>query len=126
MPAETLPTHTFTVISFHPDQGQSWATLTIGLGEVALASLSGKPLSTHRRGPVTVVTARFAPPWWRIAVILHGDILGGEIGSWGAGLSGLGHAGQVRDAIESAGFEIVDRQTRFWRFPRSSFRRRPA
>jgi hypothetical protein len=102
-----------------PDQGQGIGRLTVEAGAVALDSWPVvRRLVTHERGPVSVVTARFAPPWWRTAVILRGR---GPTGSYGAGLMSAGQARRVRQAITEAGFELVDLETRFWRFPRSSF-----
>ena len=119
-PENARQPHTFKVATGKPDQGYGFGRLTVEAGSLSLHSLPGTRLVTQTRGPVTLVTARFAPPWWRTAVILRGDV-----GVFGAGLSSIGQARRVRDAITQAGFEIDDRETRLWRYPRSSFSRWP-
>ena len=118
-----MPSESFRVSTLHPEQGRSWGILRVDDGVVALDSLTGKRLVTHTHGPVTLVTARLAPPWWRTALILRGDLAPGEIRAYGAGLLGS-NAARVRDAVTEAGFVLVNRETRFWRYPRSSFRAR--
>jgi hypothetical protein len=111
------PARTFIVGAGKPDQGYSIGRLTVEAGAVALDSWPAqRRLVTQTGGAVIVVTARFQPPWWRIALILRGDT-----GSYGAGLFSMGQARRVREAIIEAGFEIVDRDTRFLRYSRSSF-----
>jgi|GEM_PF-3356141 len=106
-----------TVGTYRPDQGHSFGRLTVRSGAVVLEAWPiVRRLAMQTDGPVTFVTARFAPPWWKASLILRG-----AMGFYGAALSQQ-QAQVVRDALHSCGFRIDDRRTRIWRFPRTSFR----
>jgi hypothetical protein len=106
----------FTVVAAKPGL-YGFGRLTVEPGGVALDSWPfACRLVTQTRGPVVVVTARFQPPWWRTALILRGDK-----GLYGAALSSRDQARRVREALIQAGFEILERETRFLRLQRSSF-----
>ena len=108
---------TFFVSTHRPGLG-GFGRLTVLPGVIAL---EGWPivrrLIVHERGSVIVIRARLAPPWWRTGFILRGD---GR--SYGFAPTSIGAVDLVLAAIEQAGFEIRERETRFSRFPWSSFR----
>jgi hypothetical protein len=53
---------TFKVSTVKPDQGSSWGVLSIAREVIALDSLPvARRLATQAAGPVTIVTARWAP-----------------------------------------------------------------
>jgi hypothetical protein len=110
-------TSTFKVATVRPDQGSSWGVLSIAREAIDLdSSPVARRLATQVAGPVTIVTARWAPPPWRTAVIVRG-----ATGCYGAGLTSRAEAKRVREALGLAGFEIQEQGTRVWRFPRAAF-----
>jgi hypothetical protein len=109
---------TFFVSTHRPGLGGGLGRLTVLPGAI---SLDGWPivrcLLVHDRGSVAMIRARFAPPWWRTGFILRGD---GR--SYGFALTTTGAVSRLVVAIEQAGFEIHEQETRFSRFPWASFR----
>jgi hypothetical protein len=109
---------TFFVSTHRPGLGGGPGRLTVLPGVITLESWPiVRRLIVHERGSVIVIRARLAPPWWRTGFILRGD---GR--SYGFAPTSTGAMSQVMAAIEGAGFEVREQETRFSRFPWSSFR----
>jgi hypothetical protein len=113
---------TFKIPIGHPNQGWSWGTFSAEPGRLTLDAIGGRRLVSQTRGSVTVVTARLAAAPWRTAVILKGDLVAGDrLRAYAVAPYSSGQTRRVREAIEQAGFDTVERATRFWRLPRSCF-----
>lgn len=112
------PSVTFFVSTHRPGLGGGLGRLTLLPGMIALEAWPiARRLILHERGSVIVIRARLAPPWWRTGFILRGD---GR--SYGFAPTSTGAVGRILAAIEEAGFEIREQETRFSRFPWSSSR----
>lgn len=74
----------------------------------------GRRMIAHRARRVSLVRARYAPPWSRWGLVLHD-------GPHRCGVKVKGsHVERLRVSLEWAGYEVQEERTRFWRFPWAS------
>lgn len=82
------------------------ATIELQTGR-ATQMLSRSPKIVHRERTVTLLTARFMPPWYDTALLLVGD------GQSATAVTSILRRRALRVALRQAGFEVKERVTWF-------------
>ena len=100
------------VETYVPPFGRTYGHLTVSPGSVQVGTyFRARPLAKQTQGSIIAVHARFGLPTMREGFVIRGEH------SWCGVALAVGSGRTIRRELEQAGFKLVNRSTRFRRYP---------